>query len=161
MDNIDNRAAQVAATNEQLMAQLQAEYAQRIADYQTQNKNLQDEVQTLNTRVASMETEMSQLIQTLTKQFQNNGSTDGVNPDATAATPGDTSVNADIKLPYSVQAIIPGRAWLRADNGDTLTVAEGDTIKDVGQVTKIDPYDGIVEIKVGNKTVTLSYGNGG
>jgi hypothetical protein len=164
MNSIDARAAQVSATNEQLMAQLQADYAQRLTDYQTQNKALQDEVETLNKRVASMETEMSQLVQTLTKEFQNNAPADGGSADAAATT--DTSgaaapAAADIKLPYSVQAIIPGRAWLRADNGDTLTVTEGDTIKDVGQVSKIDPYNGIVEIKVGSKTVTLSYGNNG
>jgi hypothetical protein len=164
MNSIDARAAQVSATNEQLMAQLQADYAQRLADYQAQNKSLQDEVKTLNTRVASMEAEMSQLVQTLTKAFQNNAPADGGSADVAATT--DTGAAgapaaADIKLPYSVQAIIPGRAWLRGDNGDTLTVTEGDTIKDVGQVSKIDPYNGIVEIKVGSKTVTLSYGNSG
>lgn len=162
MNSLDARTAQVSATNEQLMAQLQADYAQRLTDYQNQNKALQDEVRTLNNRVASMETEMSQLVQTLTKEFQNNTPADGTSTDV-AATPdanAGTAV-ADIKLPYSVQAIIPGRAWLRADNGDTLTVTEGDTIKDVGQVSKIDPYNGIVEIKVGSKTVTLSYGNNG
>lgn len=160
-NSLDNRAAQVSATNEQLLAQLQADYAQRLADYQAQNKALQDQVQTLNNRVAGMETEMSQLVQTLTKAFQNNGgdatTADASAPDSAAA----PVAGPDIKLPYSVQAIIPGRAWLRADNGDTLTVTEGDVIKDVGQVSKIDPYNGIVEIKVGNKTVTLSYGNNG
>lgn len=161
MNSIDARAAQVSATNEQLMAQLQADYAQRLTDYQTQNKALQDQVEALNKRVAGMETEMSQLVQTLTKEFQNNAPADA-SADASAAPDASAPVAApDIKLPYSVQAIIPGRAWLRADNGDTLTVTEGDVIKDVGQVSKIDPYNGIVEIKVGNKTVTLSYGNNG
>lgn len=159
--SLDNRAAQVSATNEQLMAQLQADYAQRLADYQAENKALQDQVQTLNNRVASMESEMSQLVQTLTKAFQNSTDTTAADASATDAGAAPAAAAADIKLPYSVQAIIPGRAWLRADNGDTLTVTEGDVIKDVGQVSKIDPYNGIVEIKVGNKTVTLSYGNNG
>ncbi len=146
---------------QQASTQLETQYAQQIASYQAENKALQDQVQTLNARVASMETEMSQLVQTLTKQFQNAATPDGaVSTDNTGSASTDQSANA-LKLPYSVQAIIPGRAWLRSDNGDTLTVAEGDVIKDVGQVTKIDPYDGVVEIKVGNKTVSLSYGNGG
>lgn len=146
---------------QQASTQLETQYAQQIATYQSENKALQDQVQTLNARVASMETEMSQLVQTLTKQFQNAATPDGaVSTDNTGASPDQSSANA-LKLPYSVQAIIPGRAWLRSDNGDTLTVAEGDVIKDVGQVTKIDPYDGVVEIKVGDKTVSLSYGNGG
>ncbi len=150
------------AQTQQASTQLETQYAQQIASYQAENKALQDQVQTLNARVASMETEMSQLVQTLTKQFQNAATPDGaVSTDNTGSAAGaDQSTNA-LKLPYSVQAIIPGRAWLRSDNGDTLTVAEGDVIKDVGQVTKIDPYDGVVEIKVGNKTVSLSYGNGG
>lgn len=146
---------------QQASTQLEAQYAQQIASYQSENKALQDQVQTLNARVASMETEMSQLVQTLTKQFQNAATPDGaVSTDNTGASADQSTTNA-LKLPYSVQAIIPGRAWLRSDNGDTLTVAEGDVIKDVGQVTKIDPYDGVVEIKVGDKTVSLSYGNGG
>jgi hypothetical protein len=59
---------------------------------------------------------------------------------------------------YSVQAIIPGRAWLKSDSGDTVTVAEGDMLRGYGRVTKIDPYDGIVNIDTGGKVVTLSYG---
>ena len=69
-------------------------------------------------------------------------------------------IGPEIKVAFSVQAIIPGRAWLRSDNGEALTVAEGDTIKGFGRVTKIDPYDGIVEVNTGNKVVSLSYGNG-
>ncbi len=60
-----------------------------------------------------------------------------------------------------MQAIIPGRAWLKSDSGDTVTVAEGDLLKGYGRVTKIDPYDGVVTIDNGNRIVTLSYGSGG
>ena len=63
------------------------------------------------------------------------------------------------KIAYTVQAIIPGRAWLRSDAGDTVTVTEGDVIKDVGRITKIDPYDGIVQVNTGTKVVSLTYGN--
>lgn len=155
---IDSSTAQIAAENARLSGQLQAEYVQRLNDYQTQNKNLQDQVQILNSRVASMESEMSQLIQTLTQQLQGGAPVAGavgVEPpkpvtEQTAPLP---------RIPYSVQAIIPGRAWLRANNGDTLTVAEGESIKGIGRVTKIDPYDGVVEINVQGRAVTLSYGD--
>ena len=65
------------------------------------------------------------------------------------------------KMVYTVQAIIPGRAWLKSESGDTVTVAEGDVLKDYGRVVKIDPYDGVVNIDTGSKVITLSYGVGG
>lgn len=155
----------LAVENAKLSGQLQAEYAQRINEYQSQNKNLQEQVQTLNGRVASMESEMNQLIQTLTQQFQSGG-TPGAAPQQqqmmqqqSAAVPVEQA-GPPPRIPYNVQAIIPGRAWLRSNNGDTLTVAEGDEIKGIGRVTKIDPYDGVVEINVQGRAVTLSYGNG-
>ena len=65
------------------------------------------------------------------------------------------------RIIYSVQAIIPGRAWLKSEAGDTVTVAEGDMLKGLGRITKIDPYDGVVEIDTGNKIISLSYGTNG
>lgn len=142
--------------SEKLLNQLQAVYAQKLNDYVNQNKALQDQVQTLNTRVANMETQLNQLVQVLTRQSQSQG---------VGAPPNDTvpvvTQEAGSKVPYNVQAIIPGRAWLRSDNGETVTVTEGDVIKDLGRVTKIDPYDGVVQINTGSKMISLSYGNGG
>ncbi|HTM63775.1 MAG TPA: hypothetical protein VL360_04675 [Gammaproteobacteria bacterium] len=154
---IEGGSSALAAENARLTNQLQTEYAQRLSEYQTQNRNLEDQVQTLNNRVANMESEMNQLIQTLTQQYQT-----GSAPGSVSAQPAMPVEQAGPppKVPYAVQAIIPGRAWLRSNNGDTLTVAEGDEIKGIGRVTKIDPYDGVVEINVHGRAVTLSYGNG-
>lgn len=169
----DPRTAQLEAENAKLSNQLQAEYMQRLTEYQNQNKNIEQQVQALSTRVATMESEMSQLIQTLTQQFQaqNAGgpvmTTDVAAPGA--ATPTALPASAPMpeavvgpapRVPYNVQAIIPGRAWLRSNNGDVVTVAEGDVIKGIGKVQKIDPYDGVVEINVNGRVVSLSYGNG-
>lgn len=159
------------AQSEKLAAQLQADYTQKMNDFVTQNKALQDQLQTLSSRVASMENQMTQLMQAIVRQSQGQqapaapqnvpaAGPEGMNPPAMPAQPQMPSA-PEPRIAYSVQAIIPGRAWLRSENGDTVTVAEGDTIKDVGRVTKIDPYDGVVEINVGNRTVSLSYGNGG
>lgn len=174
MQNVDTGNGTVlAAENARLAGQLQAEYTQRIADYQAQNKNLVTQVEALNSRVASMETEMSQLIQTLTQQFQGgtvpaagignmqpSAMPSSAPPPASAMAVPPEQAGPPPRVPYSVQAIIPGRAWLRANNGDTVTVAEGDEIKGVGRVTKIDPYDGVVELNVQGRAVSLSYGNG-
>jgi intracellular multiplication protein IcmG len=48
------------------------------------------------------------------------------------------------RLKYYVQAVIPGRAWLIATNGATLTVREGTLISGYGVVKLIDPTQGRV-----------------
>ena len=45
---------------------------------------------------------------------------------------------------YFIQAVIPGRAWLVATNGSTLTVREGTVIAGYGMVKLIDPRQGRV-----------------
>ena len=135
--------------------QLQAEYMQRVNEFSEQNKALQDQIQTLSARVVNIENQMNQLVQVLMRQNQPQQS----NP-SPANVVGDMPQSTyQPKIPYNVQAIIPGRAWLRADNGETVTVTEGDVIKDVGRVTKINPYDGVVDINTGNRVISLSYGN--
>jgi len=150
--NTDAAIATMVATNEKLMNQLQAEYSQKVSDMSSQSRVMQDQMQTLSSRVAGLESQLSQLVQTLTRQ--QNSSLNVVPAQQTAPI-------VETKSNYNVQAIIPGRAWLKSDNGETLTVAEGDSIKELGRVTKIDPYDGVVEVNTGNKTVSISYGSGG
>ena len=152
--SVEAKAASMASSNQQMANQLQTDYMQKLNDFVIQNKALQDQLQTLNTRVASMEAQINQLTQTIIRQNQQStggGGGSSNNSSQEEAAPGP-------KIAYSVQAIIPGRAWLRSDSGETLTVAEGDAIRGVGRVTKIDPYDGIVEINTGNRVVSLSYG---
>ncbi len=50
---------------------------------------------------------------------------------------------------YYIQAVIPGRAWLIASNGATLTVREGTTIAGYGTVKLIDPKQGRVATSSG------------
>ncbi|HBI21223.1 MAG TPA: type IV secretion protein IcmG [Legionella sp.] len=45
-------------------------------------------------------------------------------------------------LRYAIQAVIPGRAWLIASNGSTLTVREGSMIAGYGVVKLIDSAQG-------------------
>ncbi|MGB4898923.1 MAG: type IVB secretion system protein IcmG/DotF [Ignavibacteria bacterium] len=45
---------------------------------------------------------------------------------------------------YYIQAVIPGRAWLIASNGSTLTVREGTNVSGYGIVKLIDPAQGRV-----------------
>jgi len=150
----DANAANLAANSEKLMMQLQNQYSQQFSDFSTQNKALQDQVQALNSRVVVMEGQLNQLVQVLTRRGSGNAM---ASPAASMPRP----QAVEPRIVYNVQAIIPGRAWLKSENGETLTVAEGDMIKDFGRVTKIDPYDGVVEVNTGSKAISLSYGNGG
>lgn len=50
---------------------------------------------------------------------------------------------------YFLQAVIPGRAWLIATNGATLTVREGTVVAGYGMVKLIDPRQGRVTTSSG------------
>ena len=141
----------ISLETQQKLDQMQADYTQKVNDLTAQNQTLQGQVQGLTTRLSTMEAELNQLIKVLTRQ-----AAQGATADMTAA----VQAQASAQAVYSVQAIIPGRAWLRSDTGETLTVAEGDMVPSVGRVTKIDPYNGVVVLNTGTKTISLSYGNG-
>ena len=50
---------------------------------------------------------------------------------------------------YYVQAVIPGRAWLIATNGSTLTVRQGSSVRGYGVVQSIDAVQGRVNTSSG------------
>ena len=50
---------------------------------------------------------------------------------------------------------------VESESGETVTVAEGDALKGYGRIAKIDPYDGVVMIDTGTRTISLSYGVNG
>lgn len=56
---------------------------------------------------------------------------------------------------YYLQAIIPGRAWLIATNGATLTVRQGTKVNGYGAVRLIDPKQGRVIMSSG-RTIQFS-----
>jgi len=59
-------------------------------------------------------------------------------------------IEAAPRLQYFIQAIIPGRAWLMASNGSTLTVRVGTRIYGYGVVTHIDAKVGLVRMSDGH-----------
>jgi len=58
------------------------------------------------------------------------------------------------KKSYFVDAVIPGRAWLKGADGSTITVTVGETIPGYGKVTMINAYSGVVRTTSG----TIPYG---
>lgn len=153
--NIMDRVAALEEENTKLMNLLQTQFAQKMAEYDSQNRAAQERVHILNKRIANMESSINKIAQIL----QDEGLYKAPLISGSAQMP--AARTAEPKMIYTVQAIIPGRAWLKTDSGETVTVAEGDILKDYGRIVKIDPYDGIVAIDTGSKIITLSYGAGG
>lgn len=56
---------------------------------------------------------------------------------------------------YYIQALIPGRAWLKSKRGAILTVSIGDKIRGYGTIKSIDPHQGEVITSLG-KVITFS-----
>jgi hypothetical protein len=54
-----------------------------------------------------------------------------------------------VRISYHVSAAIPGRAWLKAKNGTTLTVKVGDYVKGYGRIRRINPVTGDVATSSG------------
>ena len=52
---------------------------------------------------------------------------------------------------YFVKAVIPGRAWLYAADGTSITVTVGDSVPGYGKVIGIDPFSGVVSTSSGIK----------
>jgi hypothetical protein len=158
MPAVGSNAARLASLEDQ-STKMQTAYTQKLADLEAQSSAVQGKLQDLTMRLASIETTLTQLAQGLQDTKGNRSA--GMAPFGAAPMPAMPAKVMPPKMIYVVQAIIPGRAWLKSESGDTVTVAEGDVLKDFGRVMKIDPYDGIVEVDIGGKMVSLSYGSGG
>lgn len=52
-------------------------------------------------------------------------------------------------ISYSIQAIIPGRAWLETSTGENITVREGDILAGYGRITRISPVRNIITTSSG------------
>jgi hypothetical protein len=170
--NAIDKLIQLQDQNTKLITQYQTESAQKIAEYEAQNSELQGKIQDMALRMNALETTITHLTKALQDtrgsgaMSSNTGSavvpaSNGARPEMADNQQQTVVMARPMPMPksaYSVQAIIPGRAWLKSDSGETVTVAEGDMLKNYGKIIKIDPYDGVVQIDSGGRTVTLSYG---
>lgn len=64
--------------------------------------------------------------------------------EASAATRSSSQRGPQVSQSMTIHAIIPGRAWIRTQDGKTLSVAEGDMLGEYGKVLKIDAPTGTV-----------------
>jgi len=153
--NVLDRLAALEEENAKLVSILQTQFAQKMAEYEMQNNANQEKMLLLNKRLGNIEASLTKMAQLLRDDTVNKAPMMATIPSMPMVKP------VVPKIIYTVQAIIPGRAWLKSDAGETVTVAEGDMLKDYGRITKIDPYDGVVDIDTGRKVISLSYGSSG
>lgn len=153
--NVADRVKAVEDHNTAIMNLLQTEYAQKMSEFEMQSNLVRGKIDEMAKRVNRIESSLNQITQMLQQSAPHANKQAASVESVASIIPARSSIP---KVVYTVQAIIPGRAWLKADSGDTVTVAEGDVLRDYGRITKIDPYDGVVEIDTGNKIIALSYG---
>lgn len=137
------------------------EITQRLSALEAGQQTMRAEIDTINTQMSTMNSNLSDLTTKINElnQIMTNLATklDQQANQLTLLTvrPRPKSVpqrlipRAVPSLVYYIQAVIPGRAWLIATNGATLTVREGTRIPGYGVVKLIDARDGRVIMSSG------------
>jgi len=120
-----------------------------VTNVSNQLGSINSNVNALNSKIASLSQMVTNL--SLTVQQQSNQISSLLEVRAERHRPTHRVVHsATAPRPvYHIQAIIPGRAWLIARNGSTLTVREGTNISGYGVVRLIDPIQGRVILSSG------------
>ena len=118
----------------------QAQNTQKIAALQSQVRNMNRQFTDLNTRLKTLLGTLQEQVVGLKK--------------AREAAQKVAVLNKKAQKDYSVQAMIPGRAWLKTSKGQGLSVTQGNVVPGYGVVTDIDVDNGIVRTSSG---AVLSY----
>lgn len=133
-----------------------SELTQKVAAVESAQQNVRSEVGAVSQQVATVNNNvqnlnsqianLNQVINNLSTQLARQ--TEEINVLMARTQPKrvvkHVSTPATAPLIYYIQAVIPGRAWIIASNGSTLTVREGTKIPGFGVVRLIDPLSGRV-----------------
>lgn len=142
-DNQNSRLTQLIEDMNQSLARLNQEVAvldSRLLSLNSQQGRLSNELSTLKEDLRQMRRPSNETTAAWSQEVPPRPSqaaylkTDVLSSHAHAAN----------TLLYTVHAIIPGRAWLKAPDGQILTVTEGDKLGDYGKVLVIDAGSGMV-----------------
>ncbi|WED43627.1 type IVB secretion system protein IcmG/DotF [Legionella cardiaca] len=132
-----------------------SQITQRLSALEVSQQNLRSEVDSMNSQLATINTNMNELAQKIAQLNQTltvivtrvEEQSKQIAVITVRAKPKPVA-KVVIKTPpppsYFIQAIIPGRAWLIAQNGSTITVREGTPIVGYGVVRLIDSRQGRV-----------------
>lgn len=152
-----------------LLTRLQAIESQNNA-VQASIKEFNESTQDLNTRMRTLESSLNKITATLGKVNKNVSDIENTvtkQEDKTSYRTGPSAFSREqaggyqvaapeFRTPrYRVDAVIPGRAWLKAENGSTITVSKGDQVRGYGYVTLIDAEEGLVVTSSG---IVFRYG---
>ena len=107
-----------------------ADMQSSLAQAQTQNEQLQKSVTTLTAQVQALTSQLNSLL---------------------AAKKGP---QAPVVV-YHLRAIVPDRAWIISNSGDTSTVRVGDKLEQYGTIQSIDAVHGVIQTSSGRK---IGYG---
>lgn len=113
----------------------------QISTFSGQIDNLNSNVDALNAKISDLERLITNLSSKLDSQAQ---IIERMSAKPAKAVVRHTERPVKHIVRYYIQAVIPGRAWLVDDNGNTLTVREGSHIPGYGRVRLIDPNQGRV-----------------
>ncbi|MFN7098565.1 MAG: hypothetical protein ACK4PR_13580, partial [Gammaproteobacteria bacterium] len=142
--DLTKRVSDLESVVNQLNTQLTNE-EQMNASNQAQIASLIKSIDSMQTQMAKLNNAMQTMVSAVT-QASSNGQSGYFSPTGNS----NASSNA---ADYYVQAIIPGRAWLKNSSGQIITVAPGDPVPGYGTVTNIDAQNGVVTTSSGTKIV--------
>ncbi|MCL5260507.1 MAG: hypothetical protein M1561_02315 [Gammaproteobacteria bacterium] len=124
-----------------------------------QTENNREQISGLNDNVYKAQQEIATLNQNLEKITESIQSlTQNIHDLATPKKPKKRITKKPFSRPkiYHVKAIVPGRVWLEADDGQTVTLRVGDRLDGYGTVELISPRQGMVITSTGT---VIQYGN--
>lgn len=141
---------QLSGSNEKLNENLTEQQDQS----QNQFSDLNQQLSTISSNISDIQATMSAVSGRLYKieQAKKNEARSKANAFALQQ----KRIRSDKK--YYVQAVIPGRAWLRGVDGSVVTVTIGDIVDGYGRINSIDSYNGNVATSLGG---FLKYGTSG
>ncbi|MES2204258.1 MAG: hypothetical protein V4496_03460 [Pseudomonadota bacterium] len=131
-----------------------AKLTQMLEAIQQQNQLLTQQLTALSSRVVGLESNLTQSSQAVQGLSQQMGALKKVETPPTPLPQLTQSVATGPQ--YTVEAVVPQRAWLQAGDGSTVTVMIGDDVPGLGAVVSIDPYSGNVTTASGT---VIKYGS--
>ncbi len=124
----------------------QSRIENELSSIRTQMSTITQNMSDMSTKMADVKQTMLVLNERLEQQSNQMGRLQSMNraKRASASKPPARRAPAVAKPTYSIQAIIPGRAWLMSSQGKTLTVSRGSVVPGYGTVRLINSKVGRV-----------------
>jgi len=146
-------AAATSKTDLTAVVSNETKLTQALEAIQQQNQMLTQQLTALSGRVVGLESTLSQsnrAVEDLSQQLEASKKAEA------PAAPLPQLAQVPTGPQYTVEAVVPQRAWLQAGDGSTMTVMMGDDIPGLGAVVSIDPYSGNVTTASGT---VIKYGS--